>query len=105
MSFTLRMLRCLWRTLARSLMFRWSPAAPSADAFLAHYTKPGAGPGFSRSDPATGMTHLYDLTINQLQVTPEAEPHRSGVERASTAPSHSPIIVGNCTSAIFSAMS
>lgn len=82
MIFTPRLLTSIWNTLNQSLTFRGNPDAPSVEQFVAHYTSPGADPGFAWSDRATNSTYLYDLTINQLQVTPAGGPQASEVDRA-----------------------
>jgi hypothetical protein len=70
MIFTPRLLTVLWQGLYWHGLLKDNPDAPSKEAFIAHYT--GAHPEMTLSwvDRAEGRSFLYDLSVNQAQVTP-----------------------------------
>jgi hypothetical protein len=82
MVFTPRFIKCIWNNLHWQYVFHQNPDSPTQEAFLAHYAASNADPGFSWSDRANGLTYLYDISINQAQVTPAIEPHAWRIKQA-----------------------
>ncbi|GAB3951278.1 hypothetical protein GCM10028805_31080 [Spirosoma harenae] len=78
--FSLRVLQAIWRNFDWYGLFMNNPDAPSEDVFLAHFAGSTPAPVFSWVDKANGVTYLYDLSINQVQVTPEKQPHTRRVD-------------------------
>ncbi|GAB2579229.1 ankyrin repeat domain-containing protein [Spirosoma areae] len=56
-----------------------NPDAPTEEVFLAHFAQANPNSAFFWTDKANGLTYLYDLSINQLQVTPSTEPYSGRV--------------------------
>jgi hypothetical protein len=82
MLFTTRILAEVWRCLSEHRLFSNNPDAPSEQHFLAHYRQADASPILIWTDKATEQEYVYDLSINQAQVTPSDKPYLTGVNQA-----------------------
>ncbi|MVM33091.1 hypothetical protein GO755_23825 [Spirosoma sp. HMF4905] len=79
--FSPRIRKSIWRNLEWYGLFMNNPDAPSEEAFQAYYEVPNQNPVFSWVDKFNGVTYLYDLSINQAQVTPSVEPQAEWVTK------------------------
>jgi hypothetical protein len=82
MVFTPRFIKCIWNNLHWQYVFHQNPDAPTQETFLAHYAAANANTSFSWSDRASNLEYLYDLSINQAQVTPAIEPYAWRIKQA-----------------------
>ena len=79
--FTPRIIGAIWKILNWYGLFMDNPDAPSEKRFQAHYAESNANSTVAWTDKAHGVTYLYDLSINQAQVTPILEPDESLINR------------------------
>jgi hypothetical protein len=59
-----------------------NPDAPTEQEFLDFYAEPDPKSAFSWTDKANGLVYTHDLSINQVQVTPEQPPYSGRVNDA-----------------------
>ncbi|GAB3708368.1 hypothetical protein GCM10027592_43420 [Spirosoma flavus] len=71
---TPRLLGILWKCLEWHGLFMNNPEAPSEAEFLTYYERPVQNPVFSWYNQAKQLTYRYDLSINQVEVTPLVQP-------------------------------
>lgn len=81
MNFTPRVLGVIWGNFEWYGLFMNNPNAPSEEAFQAYYAAANPDQPFSWTDKVNGVTYQYDLSINQVQVTPAIEPYSGWVDR------------------------
>ncbi|GAB3987303.1 hypothetical protein GCM10028807_07010 [Spirosoma daeguense] len=79
---TPRILEGIWKCLDWHGLFMQNLDAPSVDEFLAHYTHPVQCLTLEWADNLNRLTYLYDLSINQAQVTPAIAPYARRVNEA-----------------------
>ncbi|MBD2703847.1 hypothetical protein IC229_24590 [Spirosoma sp. BT702] len=71
---TPRLLGIIWKSFEWHGLFMNNPDTPLLAHFLAYYERPVQNPVFSWYNKAKQLTYRYDLSINQVEVTPSVQP-------------------------------